>query len=146
MKELIIELEARIADLKEAYIKEEKLKYEQQPHKDFNIGDFVTNGNKIGIVEWTENKDWGISYEQGYMNIDLDPFDPRNGISMHDTVRRDDWDKVEDPYYTNEYDVNLSLTGLEIERLRHTIHVFFSSPERREKTRELLHSFRKNES
>jgi hypothetical protein len=146
MRELIIELESKLADLKKAYIKEEKLRYEQKPHKDFNAGDLVFNGDSIGMVEWTENKDQGISYEQGYMCIDNDPFRPRNELLRLETVKRDKWDKIDDPYYTRIYKVNLSLTGLEIERLKRSIKSISTSKGRINQLMEFLDSFRNNES
>lgn len=94
MKEQIEKLEAQLKELKEVYENEQKTKYESQPHKHFEKGDIVTDGNQIVIVEWTENNACGMPYEKGYMGGSI-----INGNRGFGSFKRDNFEVVSDAYY-----------------------------------------------
>lgn len=83
-------------------------------HKHFNVGDVVTDGKQIGIVKCTENKFFGYNYEDGYMGIIMITGEKKYLV----TVKRDKWKKVDDPYYSNIYKIDIELTGKEIEEMK----------------------------
>lgn len=117
MKEQIQELENQIKKLKDAYEIEQKSVYESKTHKHFNEGDIVTNGSYIGIVGWTENLAIGVPYEKGYMGISI--INGNRGFLCG--AKRDEYDIVNDLYYTQNHSINIQLTGLEIEELKYTL-------------------------
>jgi len=119
MEKEILELEALLARLKDVYRKQKKEQYENKLHKDFNVGDIVTNGEYIGTVRWTENKVSGYGHDRGYMGIDL--ISGSRGFLA--PVKRDDYKLVADSYYTDLHDISLQLTGLEIEELKYSLKI-----------------------
>ena len=94
MKEQILKLEAELKALKDVYEYEQKKMYENSKHKHFEKGDIVTNGDKIVIVEWTENKGIGCDYEKGYFGGSI-----INGRRSFGTFKRDEFEIVADEYY-----------------------------------------------
>ena len=142
MKELITELEEKIKQLKKAHEEEEKSKYKQQPHKDFSKGDIVSNGTVIGVVEWTENKGCNCPHEDGYMGINI--INGNRGFSAFE--KRDEYEKVNDPYYTDFHKMIFHLTGLEIEELKYSLGPSNCNPNKtKSKILDILNSVR-NES
>jgi hypothetical protein len=117
MKLEIEALEKNLAELKRKHELQERLDYENSPHKSFNSGDIVKNGDQVGIVGWTENKGIKLPEQAGYMGVSLIT-GTRGFLSM---TRRDEWELVTDPYYTNKYEIKTELTGLEIEDLLYYI-------------------------
>lgn len=117
MIEQIKKLEESLKELKESYEKDKRLAYENSPHKDFSKGDIITNGKDVGIVEWTENMSCSTPYESGYMGVQI--ITNRRGFLAF--AKRDEWDKVTDPYYLGTNKIEIELTGLEIEELKYTI-------------------------
>jgi len=117
MKEQIQELEIQLKKLKEAYDIEQKIAYENKPHKHFDEGDIVTNGKHIGIVGWTENKVCDCPYDKGYMGISKIN-DNRGFLGF---AKRDEYEIVNDEYYTQLHKIEIELTGLEIEELKYTL-------------------------
>ena len=116
MKEQIEKLEAQLKELRQVYENEQKTKYEAQPHKHFEKGDIVTDGNYIALVEWTENNGIGMPYEKGYMGASI-----INGNRGFGTFKRDDFEIVSDPYYKDTHEITISLTGLEIEEVKYSL-------------------------
>jgi hypothetical protein len=114
MKEQIEKLEAQLKELKEVYEKEQKTMYENMPHKHFEKGDIVTDGNNIVLVEWTENKAIRNEYEKGYMGGSI--LNNRLGFG---TFKRNNFEPVTDKYWTKDHYIDLSLTGIEIEELKY---------------------------
>lgn len=117
MKEQIEKLEAQLKELKEVYEKEQRIKYESQIHVHFDEGDIVTNGKDIGIVGWTENKVCNCPYESGYMGVSL----ITGSRGFLGFTKRDEWKKVDDEYFRSTFNIELALTGLEIEDLKYYI-------------------------
>lgn len=117
MEKEIQELEEKLAALKSAFNLAQKKAYEAKPHKDFKIGDLVTNGRNMGTVAWTENKNCGYPESDGYMGIDL--ISGTRGFSA--PARRDEYELVTDPYFKEFHDIHISLTGLEIEELKYSL-------------------------
>lgn len=116
MKEIIEKLEAQLKELKEVYENEQRIKYEEHEHKHFEKGDIVTNGDKIVVVEWTENKVIGCEYEKGYFGGSI-----INGDRGFSTFKRDEFSIVTDDYYTKQHEISLTLTGLEIEEIKYSL-------------------------
>ena len=116
MRQQIEKLEAQLKELKEVYENEQKLKYENQPHKHFEKGDIVTDGNYIVVVDWTENNYCGMPYERGYMGGSI-----INGNRGFRSFKRDDFEIVNDPYYKGEHKIKITLTGLEIESIKYSL-------------------------
>lgn len=117
MKEQIKKLEEQVAELKAAYEKEEKEKYENQEHRDFLKGDIVTDGTNVGIVDWTENMAINCPHKRGYMGVHI--ISGRRGFAA--PCKRDEWMHVDDPYYTTKHILKLELTGLELEELKYSL-------------------------
>ena len=113
MKKEIEQLESNLAELKRKYELQERLDYEAAAHKVFNEGDIVKKGDMVGIVGWIENKAINCLGHAGYMGVSL--ITGTRGFLA--PTRRDEWELVNDPYYTSIYDVKIVLTGLEIEDL-----------------------------
>lgn len=116
MKQQIEKLEARLKELKEVYENEQKIKYESQSHKHFEKGDIVTNGDRIVVVEWTENKGIGCEYEKGYFGGSI-----INGNRGFSTFKRDEFSIVTDIYFTKQHEISINLTGLEIEEIKYPL-------------------------
>lgn len=129
MKEQIEKLEAQLKELKEVYENEQKTKYESQPHKHFEKGDIVTDGNQIVIVEWTENNACGMPYEKGYMGGSI-----INGNRGFGSFKRDNFEVVSDAYYkSTQTTMNTEFTeqpfNLET-ALKHPEWVYFRNGEK----------------
>jgi hypothetical protein len=116
MKQQIEKLEAQLKELKEVYENEQKAKYEASEHKHFEKGDIVTNGDRIVVVEWTENKEIGCEYEKGYFGGSI-----INGNRGFSTFKRDEFSIVTDTYYTKQHEISITLTGLEIEEIKYSL-------------------------
>ena len=114
MKEQIEKLEAQLKELKAVYENEQKIKYENSEHKHFEKGDIVTNGDRIVIVEWTENKGIGCEYEKGYFGGSI-----INGRRGFGTFKRDEFELVTDEYYRKKHHISITLTGIEIEEVKY---------------------------
>lgn len=117
MKKEIEQLEKQLSELKKAYDKKEHEYYIKSAHKNFKEGDIITNGIDTGIVGWVENKHMNITADMGYMGVSL--ISGTRGFAS--PLKRDEWDIVIDPYYTNSYELKAELTGLEIEDLLYCI-------------------------
>jgi len=117
MEKEILELEAQLTRLKEAYRKQQKEQYENKLHRNFNFGDIVTDRNIVGMVAWTENKSIGLDHKMGYMGLEI--VSGNRGFIA--PVKRDDYTLVTDPYYTDIHSITLQLTGLEIEELKYCL-------------------------
>lgn len=117
MKKQIEQLENDLLELKKSYEIKERIEYENSVHKTFKEGDIVSRGNEVGIVGWTENKAINCPESAGYMGISL--ITGTRGFLA--PTKRDEWGLVNDPYYTNVYEIKLELTGLEIEDLLYYI-------------------------
>jgi len=85
MKQQIEKLEAQLKELKEVYEIEQKIKYEASNHKHFEKLDIVTNGDRIVVVEWTENKGIGCEYEKGYFGGSI--INGNTGLFMDDIIK-----------------------------------------------------------
>ena len=116
MKEQIEKLEAQLKELKEVYENEQRVNYETQPHKHFEKGDIVTNGNMVVVVEWTENKAINCEYEKGYFGGSI-----INGNRGFSSFKRDEYEIVTDEYYKKEHEISIKLTGLEIEEIKYSL-------------------------
>jgi len=116
MKKQIEKLEAQLKELKEVYENEQRAKYEASEHKHFEKGDIVTNGDRIVVVEWTENKGIGIEFEKGYFGGSI-----INGNRGFGIFKRDVFSIVTDDYYTKEHQITIALTGLEIEEVKYSL-------------------------
>lgn len=117
MKKEIEQLENSLAELKRKHELQERLDYESAAHKVFQEGDIVKKGDMIGLVGWIENKAINCPGHAGYMGVSL--ITGTRGFLA--PTRRDEWDIVNDPYYTSIFDVKIVLTGLEIEDLLYYI-------------------------
>ena len=117
MIEQINELGNQLKKLKAAYEIEQKSAYENRDHKHFNKGDIVTNGTDTGVVGWTENNACNCPYNKGYMGISL--ISGNRGFMAF--AKRDDFDIVVDKYYSDNHNIRIELTGLEIEELKYTL-------------------------
>lgn len=117
MKKEIEQLENSLAELKRKHELQERLDYESAAHKVFQEGDIVKKGDMIGIVGWIENNAINCPGHAGYMGVSL--ITGTRGFLA--PARRDEWDIVNDPYYTNNYQIKIELTGLEIEDLLYYI-------------------------
>lgn len=117
MKKEIEQLENQLIELKKAYEKKEREDYIKAKHKVFKEGDIITNGVDTGIVGWIENKHMNITADMGYMGVSL--ISGTRGFSAG--LKRDEWELVNDLYYTEEYALKMTLTGLEIEDLLYYI-------------------------
>lgn len=117
MNKQIEQLENDLLELKKSYEIKERMAYENSVHKTFKEGDIVSRGNEVGIVGWTENKAINCPESAGYMGINL--ITGTRGFLA--PTKRDEWELVNDPYYTNVYEIKLELTGLEIEDLLYYI-------------------------
>lgn len=117
MRKEIEQLEKQLVELKKAYEKKEHEDYTRAKHKDFKEGDIITNGVDTGIVGWVENKHMNITADMGYMGVSL--ISGTRGFAS--PLKRDEWDIVNDLYYTNTYELKFELTGLEIEDLLYYI-------------------------
>lgn len=139
MKLEIDELERNLVELKRKYELQERLDYESATHKAFAEGDIVKKGDVVGIVGWTENKAINCPKNAGYMGVSL--ITGTRGFLA--PTRRDEWELVNDPYYTNPYEVKLELTGLEIEDLLYYIGPSNFNPNpAKQKLIDLLKSFK----
>lgn len=116
MKQQIEKLEAQLKELKEVYENEQRIKYEASEHKHFEKGNIVTNGDRVVIVEWTENKGIGCEYEKGYFGGSI-----INGHRGFGTFKRDEFEIVADEYYKKEHHISITLTGLEIEEIKYSL-------------------------
>lgn len=120
MKEQIENLEKVLRDLKESYEKKEKEIYLNQPHKDFNVGDWVFKDDLIGVVYWIENKYMNISKSDGYMAVDL----KTGRLGLMTGVKTDEWDLLEGDllkYFTKSVKYTINLTGEDLERLKYDL-------------------------
>lgn len=52
MEQIIETIEKQLAELKKAYKQKQKEAYENNSHKWFNVGGWVTDGKRIGVVGW----------------------------------------------------------------------------------------------
>lgn len=139
MKQEIEQLETQLSILKRAYEKKEHDDYLKSKHKEFKIGDIITNGVDIGIVGWIENKHMNITPDMGYMGVSL--ISGTRGFSS--PLKRDEWELVNDPYYTNTHEIKITLTGLEIEDLLYYIGpTNFNWNEAKTRLIEVLNSFK----
>jgi hypothetical protein len=117
MKSEIEALEKNLAELKRKHEQQERIDYENSTHKSFLEGDIVKKGDQVGIVGWTENKAIKLPEQAGYMGVSL--ITGSRGFVA--PCRRDEWELVDDPYYTNNYEIKTEFTGLEIEDLLYYI-------------------------
>lgn len=139
MKLEIEQLERNLVELKRKYEVQERLDYENTVHKVFKEGDIVSKGDMFGIVGWTENKAINCPENAGYMGVSL--ITGTRGFLA--PTRRDEWDIVTDPYYINNHEIKIELTGLEIEDLLYYIGpVNFNTNATKSKLINLLKSFR----
>lgn len=143
MKKEIEQLEANLAQLKREYEMQERLNYENATHKVFKEGDIVKKGDQVGIVGWTENNAINCPQNAGYMGVSL--ITGTRGFMA--PCRRDEWELVNDPYYTNSYELKAELTGLEIEDLLYCIGPQNFNPNpAKSKLTDLLRSIKNNQS
>ena len=117
MKEQIEELKNKVKEIETAYALEQKQSYENKPHKHFDKDDLVSDGKRVGVVGWTENKVCNCPYESGYMGVSLIS-DSRGFLAF---AKRDDWYKVDETYYKSKHLLVIELTGLEIEDLKYKL-------------------------
>ena len=117
MKEIIRALEDQVAQLKKLDERLECEAYENKEHKNFRVGDLVTDGKIVGFVGWIENKCCNCTESQGYMGVDI----VNGDLGFIAPVKRDDWALCEDKFYTNGHQVKLCLTGIDIYRLRYDL-------------------------
>ena len=117
MKEQIEKLEVQLQELKKVYEIEQRIRYELSEHKHFDKGQIVTNGKKIGIVEWTSNQSCDCAYEKGYMGLQL--ITENRGFLCF--AKRDEWEVVDDNYYLQTHKIEIELTGLEIEEIKYSL-------------------------
>ena len=120
MEQIIENLEKQLAELKKAYGQEQKKAYENRMHKQFKKGDWVTDGNHIGVVGWVENKALDCPGWKGYMGVDL-----KNGsLGFIAFTKRDEWKLLEGSllaYYTRKTKIEIELTGADINRLKYQL-------------------------
>lgn len=139
MKKEIEQLENSLSELKRKHELQERLEYESSVHKVFEEGDIVKKGDLIGVVGWIENNAINCPRKAGYMGVSL--ITGTRGFLA--PTRRDEWELVNDSYYTNTYNLKLELTGLEIEDLFYYIGpINFNSNEAKSKLINVLRSFK----
>jgi len=125
MEQAIIDVKDYLAKLEEVYELEQARIYKNKDHKQFAVGDWVTDGCQVGVVGWTANKACNCLEEDGYMGVDL-----KNGnLGFHAFVKRDEWnllpqDKLD--VYVNERTINLGITGEEMKAL--VYYLGYSNP------------------
>lgn len=140
MKKEIEQLETALIELKRQHEFKERLDYENATHKRFEDGEIVKKFDTVGIVGWTENKAINCPRAAGYMGVSL--ITGTRGFLA--PTRRDEWDLVTDPYYTDSHMVKFELTGLEIEDLLFYIGPSNFNPNNaKSKLIDLLKSFKK---
>jgi hypothetical protein len=112
MKQIIEDLEKKLSELKESYEIQQRKNCENGIHKEFEVNDVVTNGVETGIVSWVENKGVGCEKEKGYMGLSL--LTQRMGFKI---AKRDEYEKIETKYYTENHKIEFYLSGIEIDEL-----------------------------
>lgn len=120
-KELIESMELTLAKLKVEYAEQEEFSYRQQKHKDFTKGDYVTNGDIIGTVEWVENNGIGVKAEDGKMGVNI----VNGNLGFIAPVRRDDYwalDDIIETFYVREHVVKFKATGKDINNFLYRMH------------------------
>jgi len=121
MKELIEKMEQDLQELKKQWNIQQEKEYRAQEHKDFKKDDYVTNGDIIGIVGWTENKHMNIVHEDGYMGVNI--INKKGGFIA--PVKRDEFTELETSkreYYENIHTVTFQCNGISIDRFMSEIH------------------------
>lgn len=120
MEQAIKDLEQQVEVLKNAYKQKQREEYESSLHKSFEVGDWVTNGKHVGVVEWIENKARDFLRDDGYMGVDL-----KNGsLGFRAGTKRNMWDLLEGDlrkYYTENMTIEIELTGEDINRLKYDL-------------------------
>ena len=107
LKEVI---EAAISDEKEREIED----YKKRTHNFFIKGDWVTDGNDIGVVAWTDNKALNLEQDNGYFGLDI----KNNDGGFRAPCRRNDYELLSEElvdYYTDKNTITIEVTGEEIE-------------------------------
>lgn len=110
MFDLIKALECQIKD----YDEKERLEYELMVHKRFSKGDWVTNGDEVGIVSWIENLAIEKPENSGYFGFDI-----KNKNGGFSVKRRNDYEKLKGEqldYYVNSQTLTITVTGEDVER------------------------------
>ena len=108
----------KLRDVVDAAIEEEEKReaedYKKQNHTVFEKGDWVTNGEDIGVVGWTENKCHGLSESDGYFGLHIKN---GNGGFKGPCKRNEYWLLPSDIeyYYKSLKAITLEVTGEEIE-------------------------------
>lgn len=127
MKEIIQTLKDQLAQLEKEYALQVEMGYRKGPHKSFSVGDWITDGENIGIVGWTTNKAVGIEENDGYMGVDL-----KNGSQgFMAPVKRDEWRLLDDSlktFFTEPIDINITFTGADMVRAIKEIYQNHGSP------------------
>ena len=92
--------------------------YQKQPHRNFAVGDYVTDGADIGKVGWIENRSMEIAKEDGYFGLDR-----LNGsLGFKAPCKRDRFrllTATEKTQFTQQTERRISLSGEEIEIILH---------------------------
>ena len=108
----------KLRDVVDAAIEEEEKReaedYKKQNHTVFEKGDWVTNGEEIGVVGWVENKCHGLSESDGYFGLDIKN---GNGGFRAPCKRNEYWLLPNELrcYYESLKTITLNVTGEEIE-------------------------------
>ncbi len=126
MHELIKQLEENLAELKKAVELKEALEYKAKEHKTFLEGDYVTNGDIIGIVGWTENQAMNIKESDGFMGVMIIN---KNGGFMG-PCKRDEFELLDiklTDYYQNTHVISFRCDGRSIDKFLNTIHYHVNS-------------------
>lgn len=99
----------------------EKKEYELLAHKDFEIGDWVTNGDNIGVVKWVKNLTCGMPEDKGYFGLSI----RNNDGGFIGGARRNDYSPIPKEslkYYTTLQTLTLTVTGEEVEAFFMSYH------------------------
>lgn len=118
MKENIEAMRQQLNQMEALVKQQEAEEYKNRPHKAFAKGDFVTKGDSMGKVEWTENLICNCPEKDGYMAVDL--LTGNRGLACFE--KRDEWDLVDSQaysYLTQSHTKEVKLSGEEIELIRY---------------------------
>lgn len=117
MKEQLEVLKEQIASMEREMQEQEAAEFRKGPHKTFKPGDWVTDGEKVGVVEWVENSCCNCPESHGLMGVNL-----KNGSrGFFAFAKRNDFaylDPKDRLYYTGEMEISVILSGEEIEALK----------------------------
>jgi hypothetical protein len=109
-----------IEDMKKAYEKEAEKKYREAKHNEFAVGDWVTNGEYIGVVGWIENKHMNMKNGDGYFGLNI-----KNGdMGFMAPCKTDEFrelTKEEKEFFTYCHHISFYLSGESILRLLYDV-------------------------